>query len=156
MAVSTLGAAIACGTHLFIIITHIVFVAVVLLVSAAAPPPVLPWLLGFLPLVLVLYLLFGECPLTTLEYVSQETCATHFTPVEWLPSLDPEWGEEVYGNRQSTPHRHFFRRFVHGVTGWTLTEADVAVLMVCAWWVCYGIMMVRCGHVSYLWTLISR
>ena len=133
-----LASATACGAEIFVAIAHVLLVAFVVLVPLVAPAAWLPWALWFFPGVLLLYVMFGECPVTTAELAARNMCRARFP---FMPSLFPPVPTTDGDN--GVPEEQFFRRFVHSVFGVELTERDVMLCMVLAWMAMYACYFIR-------------
>lgn len=142
------GALVMCGVEWATIMLHIALVVFVTIAPLVVPTSLVPWLIGFFPVVLLLYAMFGECPVTSAEKFARRQCRQQFPSFpDILPAISVN--EPADDTMATDTAMHFFRRVVYATTGLVLEERDVMICIVIAWMYMYGVFLWRCGHVAH-------
>lgn len=150
-AVGPWSAEVACASNLFLTLMHILVGVVALLTPFLMPWWTLKWALGFIPMALLAFALFGDCPLTLLESAFAQPCeAKYGAGATLLPNVPLT--EDEAKNRSPAFARmfqtNFIRRFAYWAWGARLSASDCRGIMMLVWGVTYIMFLARSGDVE--------
>lgn len=145
------AAEIACAGNLALTFFHIMLGVGAVLAPFLLPWWALKWALGFIPMALLAFALFGDCPLTLAESAMAAQCATKYgdrgSVLPPVP-LTPDEARNRSPAFAAAFQTNFIRRFAFWALGARLSASDCRGIMMVLWGVTYLMFLVRSGDIS--------
>lgn len=145
------AAEVACASNLALTLLHILVGVAALLTPFLMPWWALKWALGFIPMAMLAFALFGDCPLTLLESSFARPCeAKYGARASLLPNV-PLTRDEAKDRSPAFARvfqTNFIRRFAYWAGGARLSASDCRGIMMLVWGVTYIMFLARSGDVE--------